>query len=239
MTVEDVTEAWGCLVLAGPKAREVLAQITGADLSNAAFRWLTGREITAAGVLGVRALRVNYVGELGWELHCPMAEMPKVFDALMDAGRPHGLKLFGAYAMNSLRMEKAYRGWGGDITNEVNMIEAGMERFVRYDKDFVGKAATLKARQEGPRFKLAYLEMDATDSDSRGNEPVHLDGRIVGVTTGGAYGHAVEKSLLFAYLEPGLASEGQPLDIEIYGERHKARVIAQPAWDPGNDRLKG
>jgi dimethylglycine dehydrogenase len=238
VTVQDVTDAWGCLVLAGPKARETLAKITDADLSNAAFRWLTGKEITAAGVKGVRALRVNYVGELGWELHCPMAEMPKVFDALMDAGRPLGLKLFGTYAMNSLRMEKAYRGWGGDITNEVNMIEADMERFVRYDKDFVGKAATLKAKQEGPRSKLAYLEMAATDSDSRGNEPVFVNGRLVGVTTGGAYGHAVGKSLLFAYVEPALAAEGQALEIEVYGERHKARVIAQPAYDPDNLRLK-
>jgi len=238
VTVEDVTDAWGCLVLAGPKAREVLAKITGADLSNAAFRWLTGREITAAGVKGVRALRVNYVGELGWELHCPMAEMPKVFDALMEAGRAHVVRLFGVYAMNSLRMEKAYRGWGGDITNEVNMIEADMERFVRFDKDFIGKAATLRAKQQGPRFRLAYLELAATDSDSRGNEPVFANGRMVGVTTGGAYGHAVEKSLLFAYLEPALATEGQALEIEIYGERHTARVIAQPAWDPGNDRLR-
>ncbi|MFO1089487.1 MAG: FAD-dependent oxidoreductase [Hyphomicrobiales bacterium] len=238
VTVNDVTDDYGCLVLAGPKARDVLSRCTDADLSNAAFRWLTGQEITVAGVKGVRALRVNYVGELGWELHCPMPEMPKVFDALMAAGKAHGIRLFGTYAMNSLRIEKAYRGWGGDITNEVNMIEADMDRFVRYDKDFVGKAATLKAKQQGPRMKLVYLEMAATDSDSRGNEPVYVNGSLVGVTTGGAYGHAVEKSLLFAYVDPKYTDEGQAFDIEIYGERHKAKIVPQPAWDPENARLK-
>ena len=105
----------------------MLAPITPADLTNASFRWLTGKEIGVAGVAGVRALRVNYVGELGWELHVPMANMPAVFDALMAAGKPHGIKLFGTYAMNSLRMEKAYRGWGSELTTEIDMIEASMD----------------------------------------------------------------------------------------------------------------
>ena len=128
-----------CLVLAGPRARDVLAACTDADLSNAAFRWLTAQEIEVAGVKGVRALRVNYVGELGWELHVPMAAMPAVFDALMEAGKPHGIRLFGTYAMNSLRMEKAYRGWGSELTTEIDMFEGSMDRFIRLDKDdFIG-----------------------------------------------------------------------------------------------------
>ena len=131
-----------CWCSPGRSARDVLSQCTKTDLSNAAFRWLTGKMATVAGVDGVRLLRVNYVGELGWELHVPMAGMPKVFDALMAAGKPHGIRLFGTYAMNSLRMEKAYRGWGSELTTEIDMIEASMERFLRLDKeDFIGKAA--------------------------------------------------------------------------------------------------
>jgi dimethylglycine dehydrogenase len=239
VTIGDVTEDFGCLVLAGPKARDVLGAVTNTDLSNTAFGWLTGKEIAAAGVHGVRALRVNYVGELGWELHCPSPAMPRVFDALMEAGRSHDLKLFGSYAMNSLRMEKAYRAWGGDLTNEITMIEADMERFVRFDKEFIGRAATLASKQQGPRIKLAYMEVDAADSDCRGNEPITRDGRLVGLTTGGAYGFAVEKSLTFAYLEPHLIAENAEFDVALLGETCKARIIAQPAYDPANARLKG
>ena len=129
VTVTDVTDGFGCLVLAGPRSRDILSQCTDQDLSNEAFRWLTAKVATIAGTEGVRLLRMNYVGELGWELHCPMAGMPAVFDALMAAGEAHGIQLFGAYAMNSLRMEKAYRGWGGELTTEISMIEADMERF--------------------------------------------------------------------------------------------------------------
>ena len=151
VTITDVTDDFGVLVLAGPLSREVLAQCTKTDLSNASFRWLTGKTATVAGVEGVRLLRVNYVGELGWELHVPMAEMPKVFDALMAAGKPHGIRLFGTYAMNSLRMEKSYRGWGSELTTEIDMIEASMERFLRLDKeDFIGKAATLSQQAARP-----------------------------------------------------------------------------------------
>ncbi|MFZ5789923.1 MAG: FAD-dependent oxidoreductase [Pseudomonadota bacterium] len=238
VTVTDITDDFGVLVLAGPKAREVLSACTKADLTNASFRWLTAKEIEVAGVAGVRALRVNYVGELGWELHVPMRRMPAVFDALMAAGQKHGIKLFGTYAMNSLRMEKAYRGWGGELTNEVTMIEGDMERFVHLGKEFVGKAATLKSKQQGARIKLVYLAVEAADSDCLGNEPVYVGDRLVGITTGGAYGHAVGQSLAFAYVEPALAQEGQGFEIMMQGERRKARIIPQPAWDPKNERLR-
>ena len=229
VTISDITDDYGVLVLAGPRAREVLAACTSADLSNTAFKWLTGKEITVSGVDGVRALRVNYVGELGWELHCPMAEMPTVFDALMAAGEPYGLKLFGTYAMNSLRMEKAYRGWGSELTTEIDMFEASMERFIRLDKDdFIGKAASLARKQKGERMKLVYLAVDAKDSDCMGNEPVYRGDEIVGVTTSGAFGHAVGMSLAFAYVEPQLTGAGEPFDILMFGERRKARIIAEP-----------
>jgi dimethylglycine dehydrogenase len=238
VTIADITDDFGVLVLAGPKARDVLGACTKADLTNASFRWLTGKEIEVAGVKGVRALRVNYVGELGWELHVPMKHLPIVFDAVMKAGAAHGIQLFGTYAMNSLRMEKAYRGWGSELTNEVTLIEGDMERFVNLDKEFIGKAATQRSKQQGARIKLVYMTVDAENSDCFGNEPIYQGDRLVGITTGGAYGHAIGKSLTFAYVEPKLAQDGQAFEIMMQGERRRARIVAQPAWDPRNERLR-
>lgn len=237
VSVSDVTDAYGVLVLAGPRARDVLAHCTDADLSNAAFPWLTGKQITVAGVT-LHALRVNYVGELGWELHAPMAEMPVVFEALQRVGAPLGLAMFGTYAMNSLRMEKAYHAWGAELTNEITLIAADMERFVDFGKDFIGKAETLRDKRDGPPSKLVYLSVAAIDHDCYGNEPVYHGDRIVGLTTGGAYGHAVNRSLAFAYVEPALAQAGTQFDILMMGERRPASVLPAPAWDPDNTRLK-
>jgi dimethylglycine dehydrogenase len=240
ITITDVTDAFGTLVLAGPKSRDALAAVTEIDLSNAGFRWLTGRIAMVAGVPGVRLLRVNYVGELGWELHAPMADMPKLFEALMTAGRPHGMRLFGAYAMNSLRMEKAYRGWGSELTTEIDMFEASMARFIRLDKlDFIGRDASLRLKQRGPRMRLVYLEVDATDSDCMGNEPVYAGEKVVGVTTSGAFGHAVGKSLAFAYVPPDKIEPGTEFEIMLFQQRRKARIVAEPMWDPENMRIRG
>ena len=235
----DVTDAFGTLVLAGPRARDVLARCTDVDLTNTAFRWLTGRVARVAGVADIRLLRVNYVGELGWELHCPMAEMPTVFDALMTAGEPHGLRLFGTYAMNSLRMEKAYRGWGSELTNEIDMFEAAMDRFIRLDKpDFTGRDVSLALKQRGARTQLVYLKVDAADADCAGNEPVYFGEKLVGLTSSGGYGHAVRQSLAFAYVDPALAAPGTVFDILILGERRCAVVLADAAWDAANDRIR-
>ena len=189
------------LVLAGPRSRELLNSLIETPLGSVAFPWLSGREITVAGI-SLRALRVNYVGELGWELHLDMADMKVLYRALWDAGQEFGLVNFGLYAVNSLRMEKAYRGWGAELTNEVTMPEADMDRFIRFDKDdFVGKQATLKLSAQGLSWNLVYFEIDAIDSDIRGGEPV-FDGDLgIGVTTSGGYGHYVQKSLGFAYVE--------------------------------------
>ena len=256
VTITDITDAYGTLVLAGPKARDVLGKHTDADLSNAAFPWLSGREITIAGV-PVRALRVNYVGELGYELHAPMQHLPTLFDALVDtpvnpASAPHDrgetgydtpitppLTLFGAYAMNSLRMEKAYRGMGSELTNEITLIEGDMERFVDLGKEsFIGKAATLASKQQGARIKLVYLAVDAADADCLGGEPVMSSGRPVGVTTSGAYGFYTQQSLAFAYVEPALAAPGTVLEVDILDRVCTARVLAEPAYDPKNLRLR-
>jgi dimethylglycine dehydrogenase len=239
VNIRDVTDELGVLLLAGPRARDVLARSTTLDVGKAAFRWLTSKTGPVAGAPNVHMLRVNYVGELGWELHVPMKQLAHVYDALMMAGARHGIRLFGSYAMNSLRMEKAYRAWGSELTNEVTMIEADMERFLDLSKDFIGKAATLESRRRGARTQLTYLEVDATDADCLGNEPVFHDDRLVGITTGGAYGFAVRKSLAFAYLEPLSVRPGGEFQIMVRGAKRAARIIPQPAWDPANDRLRG
>jgi dimethylglycine dehydrogenase len=165
--------------------------------------------------------------------------MPEVFDALMAAGKAFGIKLFGTYAMNSLRMEKAYRGWGSELTSEIDMFEGSMERFIRLDKeDFVGRTASLAHKQRGERIKLVYMSVDAADADALGNEPVYHGDRLVGLTTSGGFGHAVGQSLAFAYVEPKLARVGEKFEIAILGKRRPAQIIPEPAYDPSNARLK-
>nr|WP_316650430.1 FAD-dependent oxidoreductase [uncultured Gellertiella sp.] len=236
VTVRDVTDERGVLVLAGPKARDVLQGLTPASLANADFRWLTAQEIEVCGI-ALRALRVNYVGELGWELHVPVDGMAELYDRLVEAGKPFGIADFGLYAINSLRMEKGYRGWGAELTNEITLIEADMERFTAFDKgDFRGRDATLAVREAGIATRLVYLEVAATDSDVRGGEPVMAGGRCVGVATSGGYGHATQKALAFAYVTPDLAAPGTALELEILGQRHGATVLAEPVFDPENAR---
>ncbi|HFC05219.1 MAG TPA: FAD-dependent oxidoreductase, partial [Rhizobiales bacterium] len=239
VTITDITDDYGTLVLAGPMSRRVLCKCTDADLSNGTFAWLTGRQMEVAGV-NLRALRVSYVGELGWELHIPMADMPGVFDALMQAGTEFGIGLFGTYAMNSLRLEKAFRGMGSELTAEVNMVEADMERFVGWEKDnYIGKAATDKARQGGVSQKLVYLTVDTTGADCRGNEPVYHEEKLVGVTTSGGYGHTVGTSLAFAYVEARCSEPGTVLEVRVLGTRCQAVVESKPLWDPTAQRMRG
>jgi dimethylglycine dehydrogenase len=236
--ISNVTDDRGVLVLAGPKARDVLGKLTDADLSTESFRWLTGQEISVAGVK-LRALRVNYVGELGWELHAEMPDLPALYDALWEVGNAFGISNFGLYAVNSLRIEKGYRGWGAELTNEVTMIDADMQRFIKLDKDdFTGKDATLAQQDKDRTLQLIYFEVDASDSDVRGNEPIFSGAQSVGLTTSGGYGHFVKKSLGFGYVTPNLAKPGTELEIGLLDVRCKATVIKDPAHDPANERLR-
>jgi dimethylglycine dehydrogenase len=236
--ITDVSDGYGNLVVVGPRSRDTLSGLTNADLSNNGFRWLTGQEIEVAGV-PVRALRVNYAGELGWELHVPMNRLAEVYDAVWKAGETHGIADFGARALNSLRMEKAYRGIGAELTNEITLIEADMERFLELEKnDFVGRDATVATADDGIAIKLVYCEVDTTDADALGAEDLFKNDRVVGITTSGAYGYAVGKSLLFAYVEPGLARAGETFQIPLLGEMCTARVLSEPAYDPHNKRLR-
>ncbi|MDH5311731.1 MAG: FAD-dependent oxidoreductase [Gammaproteobacteria bacterium] len=236
--IRNVTDDRGVLVLAGPKSRDVLGRLTDAPLDSANFPWLTGREITVAGV-PVLALRVNYVGELGWELHPAMADLEEVYDAVWQAGEACGIADFGLYAVNSLRIEKAYRGWGAELTNEVTMLDADMARFLDLDKpDFVGRDATLAQEDDERTLHLVYVEVDAGDADIRGAEPIFAGDDCVGLTTSGGYGHYTEKSLGFGYVPPRLSAPGTELAIGLLGERRRAVVLGEPAHDPSNARLR-
>lgn len=222
--------------MAGPRSRDVLSGLTDTDLSKESFKWLTARVIDVAGV-SVRALRVNYLGELGWELHCPMGRLPQFYDAVWNAGQSHEIANFGIYAVNSLRMEKAYEAWGAELTNEIALIEADMERFFAADKgEFTGRDATLKVKEAGITTKLVYLEVEPGESDVHGGEPVFDGDRPIGVTTSGGHGHCTAKSLGFAYVEPDYAVAGRKFDLELLGKRCWAKVLAERVWDPNSER---
>jgi dimethylglycine dehydrogenase len=236
VTIENVTARSGVLILAGPRARDVLGRVTDADLSNAAFPWLAARRIQV-GPVPVLALRINYVGELGWELHHPLEYQVALYEALRAAGEDLGLADFGLRAMDSLRLEKGYRAWGADLNTEVTPLEAGLERFVAFDKgDFVGRDALLAQRRAGLRKRLATLEVDALDADCWGSEAVWDGDRVVGITTSGGYGYCLGRSLAVAYLDAPLAAPGTPLTVEILGERRPVRVLAEPPFDPQDRR---
>ncbi len=237
VAIANVTDDYGVLVLTGPRSRDVLGAVTDASLDNANFRWLTAQTIEIAGH-PVRALRVSYAGELGWELHTPMKAMPDVYDAVFAAGESHGIVNFGAYALNSLRMEKAYKGWGSELTTEITTIEADCDRFVDFDKDFIGKAALVARQTQEIKTRLVYCEVENSDNEPRGNEPVIADGKIIGVTTSGAWCPAVGKTLAFAYVESEFAAPGSEFSIELLGEKRRASVLAEPAWDPASERLR-
>jgi dimethylglycine dehydrogenase len=237
--VKNVTQDYGVLVLVGPKSRNVFSQLTSENLDNNNFPWLKGKEIEINKV-PVRALRINYMGELGWELHHPMNQMEKLYDAIYEVGKKENITNFGTYAVNSMRMEKAYRGWGTELTGEISLVEADMNRFFNLNKknNFIGSKVLQEKLQSGVDIKLVYLDVDVDDADARGNEPVYHENKIIGVVTSGSYGFRVNKSLAFAYVKSNLASAGTELSIEIQGKKKRAEILTSPAYDPDNQKLK-
>ncbi len=231
------TEDIGILAVAGPKSRAVLAGLADADLGNAEFPWLSAREITVAGV-ALRALRICYLGELGWELHAGLGDLARLYDALMAAGAPMGMRPFGVYALNSLRLEKGYRGWGGDLTTERTPIEAGLGFLVKPDsRDFVGRDAMLARAASGDAWRMVLLALDA-GAYPFANHTVLQGGEPVGMVTSAAIGHRTGASLALAYLTPGAGAEADDLSVLILGETIAARVLAAPPYDPGNALLR-
>jgi dimethylglycine dehydrogenase len=237
--IKNITEDYGVLVLVGPKSRSVLSQLTSESLDNKDFPWLKGKEILINKV-PVRALRINYMGELGWELHHPISQMVSLYEAIYEVGKKENIINFGTYAVNSLRMEKAYRGWGAELTGEISLVEAGMDRFYNLNKksNFIGSEVLRDKMQSGVDVKIVYLEVDVDKADARGNEPVYHKNKIVGVVTSGAFGFRVNKSLAFAYVNSDLAKEGTELHIKIQGQKRNAKILNSPAYDPENKKLK-
>ncbi|MDX8349262.1 FAD-dependent oxidoreductase [Cognatiyoonia sp. IB215446] len=227
-TITALSEDWSALAINGPRARDVLAACTDADLSNAGFRWLGAQQITVAGHR-LWALRMSYAGELGWELHMPNTACRAVYEALWAAGETHGIADYGSFAMNAMRMEKGFKG-AGELTNEVTLAEADVLQFARKDKAFLGSDHTFNANL---RWVCAYLEI-APDgkADGHGGEAVLLEGKVVGSTASVAFGPTVGRILAFAYLDPDAAQPGTDLEVIIHGQPRPAKVLGAPAYDP-------
>jgi dimethylglycine dehydrogenase len=237
--LDNVTARYGVLTLAGPRSRDLLAAVTDSDCGREAFPFFSCREIEV-GMAPVRALRVSYVGELGYELHHPLEYQRHIYDQLVQAGGPLGLVDFGYRALESMRLEKAYRLWGADLSVDFTPLEAGMERWVRFEKAFIGRDALLAVAQNGgPERCLACLVVDADGADAHGFEPVRDGDRVVGFVTSGGYGFRVERSIALTYLAREWSAPGTPLTVEILGQRRPAAVARAPLYDPSNELLTG
>lgn len=243
--LSDVTHDYGTLVVAGPRSREVLQKLTNTDLANDNFRWLTWQPLNLGGI-EVRALRVNYVGELGWEMHVPVDHHLALYDALHEAGESFGMKDFGMYAMESMRLEKSYRAWKLELDHEYSPLRSGLDRFVDLDKPaFKGREALLKEASDGLADVFVTLLMEENDDDPTVNatdalygSPIHAKGNIVGYTTSGGYGHRIEKSVALGYLKPELAVAGTSVQIDLLGTMRSATVVAESPYDAENKALR-
>ena len=228
--ITSLSESYSALALNGPYARDVLAACTDTSLTNADFRWLTGRSIEIAGH-EVMAMRLSYAGELGWELHMPNAACLDVYNALTAAGERYGITDYGSFAMNVMRMEKAFKG-AGELTNEVTLPEADVMRFVHSEKAFLGKAETL-ANTENLPWICAYLEIESDGiHDGHGGEAVLYKGEVVGSTASVVYSPTVQKVLAFAYIKPHAAQPETELEVVIAGQSRAAIVRAEAVYDP-------
>jgi dimethylglycine dehydrogenase len=241
VTLRNITGARGCFVIAGPRSRELMAKLTDAPLDNTAFPWLSGQVLEVGLATDVYALRVNFVGALGWELHFPIEYAHHLFDAVFAAGAEFGIGMVGMRAMESLRMEKSYRMWGSDLTRDYTPFEAGLDRMVRMNKGpFIGREALEKQLAAGVPHRFVTLEVHGvTDADPLGNEPLFdATGRMIGRATAGYYGHVLKKSLVIGYVEPAFAAVGTELAIECLGERKRTTVLVDSPYDPQNTQLK-
>ena len=236
---ENLTSSMGVLVLAGPKSRELLSRLTSTDLSSEAFPWLSAQDVSL-GLAPAKLLRVNFVGELGWEIHHAIEFQNLIFDSLIEAGQDLGLMPFGIRAMDSLRVEKSYRMVGTELSIEYAALESGLDRFVRLDKgDFVGRDGLLAWQARGFGNQFVTLEVDGPkDADPLGNNPLFAGGEMVGRSTSGNYGFRLGTSLALGMLRPDCAAEGSEVEIEILGERYVAKVVPESPWDPSNERLR-
>ncbi len=240
VSVKNITQEFGTLVIAGPNARKVLSKITDHDVSHAAFPWFSGQEITVAGV-PLRALRMNFVGELGWELHHPIDQQQTLYDALHEAGKEFGIRDFGLRAMDSMRIEKGYPMWGTDLITEYTVLESNLGWFVKFDHDFEGREALETQKEAGLTYQMVVLEIHDSEVDAAsGMEPVYFDGQVIGQVSSGCYGHRTQKSLAIAYIE--IAKHDMTikdgLTVKVLGQHYPATVTSGCVYDPKGICLK-
>jgi 4-methylaminobutanoate oxidase (formaldehyde-forming) len=223
----------------GPRARDILAAASDDDLSNEAFPYMRARQITV-GDVPCLALRVTYVGELGWELYPPMEFGARLWDLLMESGAPHGLTPSGYRAIDSMRLEKGYRVWSSDVTPENDPYEAGLGFAVKLGKpvDFIGREALERKRADGPSRKLCCLALEDRRAVALGNEPVRAGDRVVGRVTSGGQGYSVAASIAYAYLPVDLSNPGQRMEVEVFGRWVPSEVRAEPLFDPKGERIR-
>jgi heterotetrameric sarcosine oxidase gamma subunit len=239
----DVTNAWSVLGVMGPQARALLSGLSEADLSNDAFPFGTAQTI-AVGRATVRALRMTYVGELGWELHVPTEQALGTYEALMEAGKSFGVANAGHYAINSLRLEKGYRAWGSDLSPDDTALEAGLGFAIAWKKrnGFIGREALLKQRETGLKRLLVTLVLEDGEPMLWGSEPIYRDGQAVGYTTSGSYAHTLGAAIALGYVNnpEGVNAEfiqaGQ-YELGINGERRRARAHLRAPYDPERKKI--
>lgn len=239
VAMRSLTDAWAGFNVAGPKARELLQRLTNADLTNEAFPFMNSRQLTVAGVDAV-ALRVSFTGDLGWELYVAEANQLALYDALLAAGADLGVRPVGGRALLSLRIEKGYGSWGREYSPEYWPQETGFDRLIKLDKpDFLGRDAYLALKDKPAREKLIMLQVEANGADAVGGEPIFtLDGEPVGRVSSGAYGHFVGASLALGYIKTELVKPGADFDVAILGKPHRAKLLAEPLFDPKGLRLR-
>ncbi|XP_014449795.1 dimethylglycine dehydrogenase, mitochondrial [Alligator mississippiensis] len=239
--IKNITDEMGVLGVAGPYARKVLQKLTTEDLSAATFKFLQTRHFKFSDI-DVTAIRISYTGELGWELYHKKEDSAALYNAIMEAGQEEGIDNFGTYAMNVLRLEKAFRAWGAEMNCDTNPLEAGLEYFIKLNKqaDFIGKQAVKQIKEKGLKRRLVYLTLKTDNVDPEGNESVWYNGKVVGNTTSGSYSYSTQQSLAFAYIPTELSKAGQKLEVELLGKKYVAAVIQEPLMltEPTKERLQ-
>lgn len=237
--LRSLTNDQTILVLAGPKARDVLSACSRGDWSKAAFPWLSLRECFI-GFAPATVLGVSFSGELAYEIHVPNASLYAAYLALRQAGAAHGLRLFGARAVDSMRMEKGFLHWKADLLTEFDPFETALDRFVKLDKgDFIGKAALVARIAKGPQKKLVTLKIDATHAPARGGASLMRGDKVVGTITSADWGHRMGMNLAYAFVNPDMAVAGNVMQLDMYGDLVAAEVIAQSVYDPDHSLMRG
>lgn len=233
--IKNITSDKGAFVITGPSSRDLLEQMTTNDLSQSSFPWFSAQTVEITGVGKMLAIRVSYIGELGWELHHDIDQQLPLYDLLFDKGEAHGLAPIGMRAIDSLRLEKSYRGWNLDLSSEYSPFESGLDQFVAIDKaEFLGKKALVIQQTNGIKVKMVTLEIDDCDVQPIGNAPVFNTSGMVGRITSGGYGHTLEKVISLAYIDIDVIDSTEALEAEILGQRYAAWIIADSPYDPGN-----